>query len=206
MSDSVGFGFGEGATAAQDDSIALDLGLDTTGGLAGQIVPEGTHRFRIGSVDVNYTNAGELMLGLPCTVIATNIEGAMGLLHNENLIIPGAERKANDEGKWKVMMKMLRMKLEAITGRPWREDSVSLSPNRDLVNREFIATVYHEDSVVEDEDGNEKRYQNARLRQWEAVTDQQQFNVGSTVGAPQVATPTTAPAAPTPWDPSKEPF
>lgn len=58
----------------------------------------------------------------------------------DRLVIPGLERKAAKPDVWNTMMNMLRDKLEAITGREWRDDNMKLKPE-DLVQCHVKAQV-----------------------------------------------------------------
>lgn len=179
-----------GAQAQAQSGIVLNLNPDTTGGIVSFIVPEGTHKFQISNPpEVDYTSDGEAMIVLKCRVAESNVSDALGTNHTERLIIPGDERKANDPAKWNTMMKFLRLKLEAITGKTWREDNLELKPN-ELTGCYFIATVTHEKKLVPQDDGTAKEYSNPRLNNWQAIqnTAQQQMpgvtnTVASSFGA-----------------------
>lgn len=155
-----------GIPPQQDESINLTMGIDTTGGLATGVVPEGTHRFRTSYEGRQWTGNGEVMLNVDCLVIESHTPGAQGQKHTERLVVPGDVRKQTDPQKWQTMMKMLRLKLEGITGRPFRQDNIDLSPTRDLNGCVFIARCYHEESKVEQDDGTERIYKNSRLTDW----------------------------------------
>lgn len=170
MSD--GFSAFANQSTADEMVINLDFGLETTGGLASfGVVEEGTHRFgTLELPEVNYTKDGEVMVVLPCQVVESNVPLAVGQVHTERLVIPGDERKQNDPKKWEIMMKMLRMKLEAITGKTYREDNIKLRIS-DLHNCTFIATSVHSETEVTDDYGNAtgKKYTNANLTNWQAA-------------------------------------
>lgn len=167
QSDSFGY-------AAGQEEISLDLGVDTTEGVSGGIVPIGTHLFRVQGYDIQFssTEYSETMVVLQLIVEQSRVGGAVGTSKSEYIVIPGDTRKENDYKKWATMMRMLRMKLEAITGHPWREDNISLRP-RELVNCYFVATVIHESNTYKDKNTGElKQGTQAQLQNWQAVQAQ----------------------------------
>lgn len=179
MSDG-SFVIGATPQPADGDIISLNLGLDTTGGLASFIVPEGTHKFQAMSFEVDYTKNGEVMINLVLKAVESNVTEAMGQEHTERLVIPGDERKQNDPGSWKTMMKMLRLKLEALTGKTWRDDNLQLRP-KELIGCLVIATVVHKVTSVDPHDGTKpKEYTNATLTNWQAVLNTAQQQVPGT--------------------------
>jgi len=153
-----------------EDAINLTMGIETTGGLAAGVPPEGTHRWRTEYEGRQYTQNGEVMLNIACTIIESHVPNAMGQKHIERLTIPGGVRQANDYATWQKMMKMLRMKLEGITGRPFRDDNIQLNPPRDLSGCIFVARCYHEESESEQtkDDGTveKRKFKNSRLTDW----------------------------------------
>lgn len=166
MSDPTqGFGFSGGG----GDGIDLSMGLDTTGGLGDFTpVPEGTHRFRVTEPpEVNFTRDGENMLVCKFKIVASQVDGAIGRVHTERIVIPGPERRANDFEKWQMMMRILRQKLEAMTGKPWRDDNLKLRPS-ELGGCEFVATVKHEERTYT-KDGEERHTTDANLSNWQAI-------------------------------------
>lgn len=186
-----GFGFGMGG-ADDDEGINLSLGLETTGGLDDFTpVPEGTHRFVIiEPPEVSMTQGGpgkyvEHMLTMKCKVDASNVTGATGMTHKERLVIPGPERQAAEPEKWKTMMKMLRNKLEAITGEPWRDDNLKLKP-RSLSGKMFVATVKHEKGTYT-KDGETKEATNANLSSWQPAGGSGQAQPAAVVSGADMA-------------------
>lgn len=167
-----GQGFGFGGGGAGDDGIDLSLGLDTTGGLGGfDPVPEGTHKFRVeGPPEVEHTGAGEIMLVLKLQVSSSNVPGATGMVHTERIVVPGQARRQSEPDKWQTMSRILRTKLEAMTGHAWRDDNIKLRP-RELAGCEFIATVKHKTESYQDKQTGEwKEGTNADLSRWTATT------------------------------------
>jgi hypothetical protein len=160
-----------------DDAIVLSLGEGTTGGLASNMYappPEGTHRWQVVKVEKAYTKDSEVMVNVDCQIVESNIPGAMGMTHTERLVIPGAMRFQSDHESWEKMMRFLRLKLEGITGQPWRQDNIPLSPNRDLMGRVFIARCYHVQSdPVAQSDGSTRTFVNSKLADWTAPGLQQ---------------------------------
>lgn len=162
----------QGGQAADPGVITVNLGLGTTDGVLTGLVPEGTHTFEVFKMpEVNTSSGNELMITITTRVAETNVPEAKGAVHTEQLLIPGELRKQNEPDKWKFMMKMLRHKLEGLTGRPWREDNLSIRP-AEFFRRFFVATCTHEVTKKVDDEGNEKTYTNSRLRDWVAVGTQ----------------------------------
>lgn len=180
MSD---FVIGASPHQANETAISLNMGLATTGGLASFLVPEGTHKFLITQIpEVNFTKNGEAMIVMDCQVVESNVGEALGVSQTERMIIPGDDRKENEPQKWQTMMKMLRLKLEAITGKTWREDNLNLRP-KDLANCMFIATVSHEKTYGEPgEDGTKREFTNARLNNWQTVHNTAQQTMPGVIG------------------------
>jgi hypothetical protein len=190
MSD--GFGSYAAATQQQDTSVSLDFGIETTGGLAGQKAPEGLHTWEVTGLEPKYTTNGELALVLTLTIVSSAVHGAVGITNEEWLVIPGDTRKLNDPDKWQMMMRMTRMKLEAITGRPWRDNNMSLKAS-ELLHRRFVASVTHSETKVE-ADGETKTYINVNLNNWQAVQAQAAQQAFAQPAPAQQPAPLTQPA------------
>lgn len=160
MTDGQGFGYGIGGGSTSTDDFILDFGMDSTDGAYGDRVPEGTHKFAIcAPYEILFTNDGEPMIITDLQVIESTTPGARGITHRESTLIPSQERRNNDPDKWKKMMKFLRLKLEGMTGKSFREDNVKFNPAEELpVGLTFVATVKH---VETQKDG--KTYTNAQL-------------------------------------------
>lgn len=164
-------------TETQDPTITLDIGLDTTGGVLVGIPPVGVHKFGISEMpEINHSTDGEVMVIFKANVIESQVPDSMGATHRENLVIPGEARKASDRSKWDFMMKMLRMKLEAITGRPFRENNLQFKPS-EFVGCQFVARCYHEENKAKD--GSDKTYINSRLTDWQAILNTAQQSFGA---------------------------
>lgn len=219
-----GFGEFSGYTApVEEDVINLAMGVETTGGLAGTLLPEGTHKFWVHSKpEIGHSNGGEILINLPCRVVESNVPEAVGQEYTERMTIPGEMRKENEPGKWKTMMKFLRVRLEALTGREWREDNLQLKPS-ELTGAYFIATCVHKDSEpVAQAEGPPKIYKNPNLINWQHVhagANGAAAAFDQPAAAPATSTPTPAAGGgfvpsfgPTPqaatgvYDPANEPF
>lgn len=171
------FVVGASPQPSDGDFFTLNMNPETTGGLASFLVPIGTHKFQVHELpEVNFTQGGEAMVVLKCKVVESNVPDSMGTQHTERIVIPGDQRKEQEPLKWNTMMKMLRLKLEAITGQTWREDDLKFRP-KDLIGCLFIATVSHEESQ---KDG--KTYTNSRLNNWEAVHNTAQQQMAGVIG------------------------
>lgn len=160
-----------------DDFINLDMGLETTGGLAGFLAPEGTHLFRIDTLPtktMTSTEYTEIMVGVECVIIQSNVPGALGQKHTENLVFPGDVRKAQDFPKWQTMMKMLRQKLEGMLHRPFRQDHLQIG-RRDFLGATFVATITHSETESKkhfNPDGTPKKFMNANMGGWAEIDAQ----------------------------------
>lgn len=169
MSDQ-GFGAYTAPGGNADDLIVnLNIGVDTTGGLAGQKPPEGQHVFEVKELRIEFTKQGEqaVVCNMVCVGSSLGAE-ALGTSKEEWLTIPGDTRKETDLATWQKMMRMFRLRLEAITGKQWRMDNLQLKRS-DLLNRRFIATVTH--TKTKSDDG-EKEYVNANLNDYQAIAQQ----------------------------------
>lgn len=168
MSDQAfGGGFGNyGNTGIDDDVILVNLDPAETSGIdIFTTCPIGTHCFQIdGLPDVSTTKDNEIMLTVKMKVVQTNVKGAMGAMHMETITIPGDTRKQNSRKSYDFMMRLLRIRLEAITGRPWRTDNLGIRRS-EFPGRQVIATCYHEETTGE----GGKTYTNNRLRDWNSV-------------------------------------
>lgn len=199
-----GFGGFAGTAAPEaDEEFNLDFGLETTDGLAkefGQIPPAGVHRFKIKEKpSVEFTKDGEPMMVVECVVIQSTNEEAMDTVHKERLVIPGDDRRVNNEKSWKGMMKMLRMRLEGMTGRQYREDKLKVGPSH-LHHCEFIARIWHEQTKEKDDFGNDveggKVYTNSRMADYAPVNPQNGNQQGYGGTTPPAALPGTTAADP----------
>ncbi len=179
------FGFAGGSS---DDAINLSMGLDTTGGLGSfEPVPEGAHRFQVAEPPaVDYTKSGETMLVLKLKVVESHIPNAIGKIHTERIVIPGSARFQEDNGKWQTMMKMLRGKLEAMTGREWRSDNVQLRP-RELGGCEFVAIVKHKPRTYVGTDGISRDTVDVDLTNWQSIIKTTPVGNGALVDSNQMA-------------------
>lgn len=179
MSDGQGFGYGIGGTATTNtatDDFVLDFGLDTTDGAFGDRVPEGTHKFMVSELyEIQFTTEGEAQIIVPTKVIESNVEGARGMTHQERILIPGNERRENDPKKWQSMMKFLRLRLEGITGRQFRENNLAVNPAELFpVGLVFVATAEHKET---EKDG--RKFTNVNLTNYVHVsTGGAQTNMG----------------------------
>lgn len=119
-----------------DGSFDLSLSDDVVPPSEFEPVPAGTYNLFASKVEVTPTKAGE-----PMIVVHWALDGAVygvyeGRVVRDKCVVPGPHRReevAKDgRDKWTVMMGMLRDWLEAITGRPWRDNQMNLNPARDL--------------------------------------------------------------------------
>jgi hypothetical protein len=177
MSDGQGFGYGIGGTTnTATDDFVLDFDPEATGGTFGDRVPEGTHKFLVHELyEIQYTTSGEAQIIVPVKVIESTVEGARNMTHMERILIPGNERRENDPEKWKNMMKFLRLRLEGMTGREFRQNNLKFNPAEIFhVGLMFVATVSHEKTEQKSEDGTVKEYTNVRLNNFVHVPSQQE--------------------------------
>lgn len=181
MTDVSDFGFGmDGGSSLGNNTISVDLGLDTTDGAVGDRFVEGTHKFAVsGPVEVNFTTGGETQIILPLRIIGSHVEGALNQAGQDRLLIPGADRRVNEPDKWKTMMKFFRLRLEGITGREWRQDNAQLDIEKDFYGCVFIATVTHDETVAKDDSG--RKFVNANLKDYVNVIPTQSTD-GPTIG------------------------
>lgn len=166
-------GFGQyttpgGMGEVDDFSVNLNFGLNTTGGLAGKRPPEGRHVFEVQAAKMEFTSAGEQAVVCNMVCVGSANPEALGSSKEEWLTIPGEVRKSNNLEQWQKMMRMFRLRLEAITGRTWRDDNLNFKRS-DILRRRFAATVTHSTSKSED---GEKTYINANLSDYEAIQQQ----------------------------------
>lgn len=173
MSDfNLGFGAPGAQQAVAEDEILLDMDPDSTGGLLHDRCPEGVHRFQIIGYEMQETKLHEPMIGVQMVIAESNETQNVGARHNERLVIPSRAQRCCGETPhkpkcaWAGMMKFLRMRLEGMTGREWREDQIRLSPTRDLVGRYFVATCTHKTTAEVDPETQEptgREFVNAEL-------------------------------------------
>lgn len=119
--------------------IDLSFGPDSVKPDEYKALDEAIYPLTCSNVEVTTTAAGETMVVLEWTVTGDVRPGAK--IRNDNLVIPGAARKANDPDKWNTMMNMLRDRLEVITGRSWDSDNMKLNPYSDLGGAQIRAIV-----------------------------------------------------------------
>ena len=122
-----------------ESNIDLSFGPESVKPDEYKPLDEGIYPMYCSDVKVTMTNAGEQMIVLEWTVTGDVRAGAK--IRNDNLVIPGAQRKSNDPDKWNMMMNMLRDRLEAITGRDWADDNMKLNPFTDLGGAQIKAIV-----------------------------------------------------------------
>lgn len=190
--------FGEYGAGAQQQALTinLDFGLEETGGLAGQKPPVGIHTWQVVNFEGKMTGNSEMALVLDLQIVHSGVTGATGITTTEWLVFPGEVRKQNDRKSWEAMMKMTRLKLEAITGRPWRENRMQLNAS-EIAGKKFVARVYHVDETYE-KDGEKVTTTKAKLTDWAAVQQGAGGNgtLGDTMsgwGTPAAAAPPAAP-------------
>lgn len=196
-------GFGQYGAATQQQmpgfNISLDFGIEETGGLAGSKPPEGIHTWQVASFEGKMTNGNESALVLTLQIVDSPVAGAVGATQEEWIVFPGEQRKANDLLTWQKMMKMTRLKLEALTGRPWRENRMQLNAS-DIANRRLVIRVYHVEETYTKEDGEKVTTTKAKLADWTALHEQRvnNGNLGQSMGgwgaAPPAAQPQVAAA------------
>lgn len=196
-------GFGSYAAATQqpvgDFVVNLNFGLETTGGLAGGRIPVGMHTLLVTELRSQYTKNAEQAAVIKVKVVSSNNPEAMGTEKEEWLTIPGEVRKQNDPEKWQTMMRMFRQRLEAITGKHWRSDDMTLRGS-DILGRKFVATAVATEDKVTQPDGSVKTYTNVNLTDWQAL--HMQGNGGQQAFA---EAPTAFAAAPAPAQPMAAP-
>lgn len=124
-----------------DNTIDLSFGPDSVKPDEYKPLDEAIYPMYCSNVEVVMTAAAEQMIVLEWTVTGDVRAGAK--IRNDNLVIPGAMRKANDPDKWNMMMNMLRNRLEAITGKSWDEDNMQLNPYTELGGANIKAIVVH---------------------------------------------------------------
>lgn len=123
----------------QDGMIDLSFGPDSVKPDEYKALDEAIYPLTCSNVEVKPTAAGEQMVVLEWTVTGDVRPGAK--IRNDNLVIPGAARKAQDPDKWNMMMNMLRDRLEAITGKSWDQDNMKLNPYSEFGGKNIRAIV-----------------------------------------------------------------
>lgn len=116
--------------------LELSFGEDSVTPQSFDPIPEGVYTARCVECEVKTTKAGETMLGVKFEIDGPSSQGRTVF---DNIVIPGAQRKADNKDTWNTMMNMLRDKLEGITGEDFREDNMQLDPNDLPGNRVKIA-------------------------------------------------------------------
>lgn len=180
MSDGFDLGFGSpgGSATLDDDEIILDMSPESTGGLLSDRCPVGVHRFQIIGYDMEETKLHEPMVNVQLVVLESSDPANVGARHNERLMIPSKAQRCCGEDphkpkcSWAGSMKFLRMRLEGMTGREFREDQLRLSPKRDLMDVVFVATCTHVETPQLDPETQEptgKTYVNAELSNYVPV-------------------------------------
>jgi hypothetical protein len=105
--------------------INLDFGPETVPVLEQGMMPNGVYQLFLQSVEPQPTKDQELMLVLWWVVE----EGIFaGRKIRDTIFIPGAKRRAEKPKNYATTMGMTRNKLEAITGKEWREQGMRLNP------------------------------------------------------------------------------
>jgi hypothetical protein len=122
-----------------DFGIDLSFGPETVKPDEYEPLDEGIYSMYCSNVEVTQTKSGESMIVLEWTVTGPTRNGAK--IKNDNLVVPGPQRKAQDPDKWNMMMNMLRNRLEKITGKDWRDDNMKLNPRQDLGGQNIKAIV-----------------------------------------------------------------
>jgi hypothetical protein len=130
----------DGFEVGNNDDVEIDLSLgeELVPIQDFEPAPEGMYKLMlIDKPTVQLTQAGENMVVCKLT-------------------IPGNGRKEektkDGKNKWEVMMGMVRQRLEAITGQPWRENDMKLKPST-LAGNTVIAKLKIVEREYTDKDG-----------------------------------------------------
>lgn len=110
------------------EGLDLSFGPDTVEPDEFTPVPANVYRAFVTSATGSMTKGGEGKFKEPMVTLTWVIED--GEFANrqitDRLVIPGMERRVEKPDVWNTMMNMLRDKLEAITGKEWRDDDMKL--------------------------------------------------------------------------------
>lgn len=108
------------------DEINLDFSPETIPVIEQTtLLPNDVYHLFLESVEVVPTKSEEPMLVLWWAVDEGRFTGAK---IRDTILIPGAARRQQDPKKYKQLMGFTRNKLEAITGKEWREENMRLRP------------------------------------------------------------------------------
>jgi hypothetical protein len=146
----------DGFEVGNNDDVEIDLSLgeELVPIQDFEPAPEGMYKLMlIDKPTVQLTQAGENMVVCKLTILGP---GSAGKKVRESFVIPGNGRKEektkDGKNKWEVMMGMVRQRLEAITGQPWRENDMKLKPST-LAGNTVIAKLKIVEREYTDKDG-----------------------------------------------------